>query len=115
MKGGAVDFLTKPVNDEELLKAIHLAFENDRTTREVRQKKREIEANLSLLTPREREVLEHVISGSLNKQVAAALGTSERTIKAHRARIMDKMKVESLAELVRLSEQAGVQVKSLEI
>ena len=108
MKRGAVDFLTKPVNDEDLLKAVHVAVEKDRIAREARAELDEIQQRLATLTPREREVMEHVISGQLNKQTAADLGTVEKTIKVHRARVMEKMKVQSVAELVRLAERAGV-------
>jgi FixJ family two-component response regulator len=108
MKRGAVDFLTKPVNDDDLLKAIHAAFEQDRLQRQVRAEVAEIRQRLASLTPREREVLEHVIAGHLNKQTAADLGTAEKTIKVHRARVMEKMKVQSVAELVHLAERAGI-------
>ena len=108
MKRGAVDFLTKPVNDEDLLKAIHVAIEKDRLQRQTRAEVAEIQQRLATLTPREREVMEHVISGQLNKQTAAELGTVEKTIKVHRALVMEKMKVQSVAELVRLAEKAGI-------
>ena len=108
MKRGAADFLTKPVNDEELLKAVRLALEKDRVGRQERAEIEAIKQRLATLTPREREVMEHVISGQLNKQTAADLGTVEKTIKVHRARVMQKMQVQSVAELVRLAERAGV-------
>jgi FixJ family two-component response regulator len=108
MKRGAVDFLTKPVNDDDLLNAVRAAIEKDRLQRQTRAEVAEIEQRLATLTPREREVLEHVISGQLNKQTAADLGTVEKTIKVHRARVMEKMKAQSVAELVRLAERAGV-------
>jgi FixJ family two-component response regulator len=108
MKRGALDFLTKPVNDEDLLKAVHVAIEKDRLQRQTRAEVTEIQQRLAMLTPREREVMEHVISGQLNKQTAADLGTVEKTIKVHRARVMEKMKVQSVAELVRLAERVGI-------
>src|ERR1035437_7635332 len=83
MKRGAVDFLTKPVNDEDLLKAIYVAIEKDRVQRQTRAEVPEIQHRLATLTPREREVMEHAISGQLNKQPAADLGTVEKTIKVH--------------------------------
>ena len=108
MKRGALDFLTKPVNDEDLLQAVHVAIDKDCLQRQTRAEVTEIQQRLATLTPREREVMEHVISGQLNKQTAADLGTVEKTIKVHRARVMEKMKVQSVAELVRLAERAGV-------
>ena len=105
MKHGAFDFLTKPVNDEDLIKAVHAALEKDRIARQARNELDDIQARLATLTPREREVLTHVVSGQLNKQIAFDLGTVEKTIKVHRARVMEKMKVQSLAELVRLTER----------
>jgi FixJ family two-component response regulator len=108
MKRGAVDFLTKPVNDEDLLKAVQAAIEKDRLARQAWAEVEEIQQRLATLTPREREVLAHVVSGQLNKQIAGDLGTVEKTIKVHRARVMEKMKVQSLAELVRLAERVGV-------
>jgi FixJ family two-component response regulator len=108
MKRGALDFLTKPVNDADLLKAIHAAIEQDRRARQVRAERDDIQARLDSLTPRERDVLAHVVAGHLNKQTAADLGTVEKTIKIHRARVMEKMKVDSVAELVRLAEKVGI-------
>ena len=107
MKRGALDFLTKPVNDDDLLKAVQAALEQDHRARQARAELDDILARLASLTPREREVLNHVVSGHLNKQTAADLGTVEKTIKVHRARVMEKMKVDSLADLVRLVERAG--------
>ena len=106
MKAGASDFLTKPVRDQVLRAALRAAFEKDRVARLVRAELTGIEARLATLTPREHEVLERVIAGQLNKQIAGDLGTGEHTIKVHGARVMEKMKVESLAELVRLVERA---------
>jgi FixJ family two-component response regulator len=106
MKAGASDFLTKPVRDQVLRAAVRAAFEKDRVARLVRAELTGIEARLATLTPREHEVLERVIAGQLNKQIAGDLCRGEHTIKVHRARVMEKMKVESLAELVRLVERA---------
>ena len=108
MKRGAADFLTKPVNDDDLLKAVRAAIDKDRIARRARAEVAEIQQRLATLTPREREVLEHVISGQMNKQTAAELGTAEKTIKVHRARVMEKMKAQSLIELVHLAEKAGI-------
>jgi len=105
MKGGALDFLTKPVHDKDLLKAVEAALEKDRIERQSRADLADIQERLATLTPREREVLTHVVSGQLNKQIANDLGTVEQTIKVHRARVMEKMKVNSVAELVRLTER----------
>jgi FixJ family two-component response regulator len=109
MKGGAYDFLTKPVHDKDLLKAVEAALEKDRIERRSRAELDDIQERLATLTPREREVLIHVVSGQLNKQIAYDLGTVEKTIKVHRARVMEKMKVGSVAELVRLTERAGIE------
>jgi len=105
MKGGALDFLTKPVRDEDLLKAVEAALEKDRAEQQSRAELDDVQERLATLTPREREVLNHVVSGQLNKQIAYDLGTVEQTIKVHRARVMEKMKVNSVAELVRLTER----------
>lgn len=108
MKAGAVDFLTKPVLDEELLEAVRIAVEEDRVRRSQRAEKAAIEERLATLTPREREVFLGVVSGKLNKQIAVDLGTVEKTIKVHRARVMEKMGADSLAELVRIAGKAGI-------
>lgn len=108
MKLGAADFLTKPVDANRLLASIREAFEKCRLAREQRSARATIEDHLASLTAREREVLAHLIGGKLNKQVAFDLGTVEKTIKVHRARVMRKMQVRSVAELVRLCEAAGV-------
>lgn len=108
MKGGAVDFLTKPVNREKLLSAITHALEVDATSRQEQDERKAVRYKLDKLTPREREVLMHVIAGRLNKQIAAELGTVEKTIKVHRGRVMSKLGVRSVAELVRLTERAGL-------
>jgi FixJ family two-component response regulator len=108
MKGGAVDFLTKPVNDRDLLGAVRNAIEVDRVARQAQVEMDAMRQRLASLTPREREVLVHVVAGRLNKQIAADLGTVEKTIKVHRARIMEKMAVRSLPDLVRAAERLGV-------
>ena len=108
MKRGAVDFLTKPVDAADLIKTVSRAIEMDRVARQARAELTEIQGRFAALTPREYEVLCHVVSGKLNKQVAANLGTTEKTVKVHRARVMEKAKVGSLAELVTLANRAGV-------
>lgn len=108
MQAGAVDFLTKPVDDENLLDAIARAKACDAEARSDRAHLASINTRLEQLTPRERQVLTHVIAGRLNKQIAADLGTVEKTIKVHRGRMMQKMGVHSVADLVRLTESAGV-------
>lgn len=101
MKGGAVDFLRKPVKREALLSTIRAALARDDERRTSREELRALRARYDLLSPREREVIHHVVAGRLNKQIASAIGAAERTVKAHRARIMVKMQVGSVAELVR--------------
>jgi FixJ family two-component response regulator len=108
MKSGAVDFLEKPVDDQTLLDAVHKALERDRGARRNQAEMQALHRRLAALTPREYEVLTFIISGRLNKQAAAELGTTEKTIKVHRARIMEKLQCASLAELVRLAEKAGI-------
>jgi FixJ family two-component response regulator len=102
MKAGAVDFLTKPIDETTLLGAVRAAIEKDRAAREVRASRAAIEARLATLTPREHDVLQLVVAGRLNKQIGAELGTAEKTVKVHRARMMRKMQVDSLADLVRI-------------
>ncbi|MBK6009306.1 response regulator transcription factor [Ramlibacter ginsenosidimutans] len=106
MRNGAVDFLTKPVDEEELVRAVTMALEHDAVRRLARTHTVKTEARLGSLTPREREVLEHVMNGRLNKQIASDIGTAEKTVKVHRARAMEKMRVRSVAELVRMVERA---------
>jgi FixJ family two-component response regulator len=108
MKKGAVDFLQKPVDDEALLQAIHRAVEWHAAAKVRRQELERIQARLQRLTPRERQVLEYVIGGCLNKQIAAELGIAEKTVKVHRGFVMDKMEVTSVADLVRQCETAGI-------
>jgi RNA polymerase sigma factor (sigma-70 family) len=107
MKRGAVDFLTKPVQGDELLEAVERAVARHAAEQQTRRQKRKWGARYDSLTPREREVFTLVVSGRPNKQIADVLGISERTVKAHRARVMDKMGVQAPAELGRLAERLG--------
>ena len=106
MRHGAVDFLMKPVDEEELVRAIEMALRHDAIRRTARTHRHETESRLASLTPREREVLEHVMNGRLNKQIASDLGTAEKTVKVHRARALAKMHARSVAEVVRAVERA---------
>jgi FixJ family two-component response regulator len=108
IKAGAEDFLTKPVSSEQLLGAIEKAMAHQETARGLKQKLDVLRAQLGTLTPRERQVFERVVQGKINKQIGLQLGTTERTIKAHRHRVMEKMKVQSLAELVSIAERLGI-------
>ena len=108
MKAGAVDFLTKPFDGKDLLGAIQRAVEKDTRDLGTEARTGEIQARVRLLTPRERQVFALVVTGMLNKQIAAQLGIAEKTVKVHRARVMDKMRAGSVAELVRLADDVGV-------
>lgn len=108
MKAGAVEFLTKPFREQELLEAVQRAISRHRQTRDQRASMRVLQSRYELLTPREREVFPLVTSGLLNKQVAAELNASEKTIKVHRGQLMQKMEAHSLSDLIRMAEQLGV-------
>jgi FixJ family two-component response regulator len=110
MKAGAVDFFAKPFNDEDLLQAIREAIQRDLQACRDRAGRAAVAERFATLTPREREVLELVVRGMLNKQIAAALGASEKTIKIHRGRVMEKMKVQSVADLVRAADRIGIRI-----
>src|SRR5499426_1055797 len=108
MRAGAVDFLTKPVKREALFSAVMRAANVDAMSRQKRDETKSIGDRLATLTHREREVLEYVIAGRLNKQIAASLGTVEKTVKVHRGRMMAKLGVRTVADLVRLADKAGI-------
>jgi RNA polymerase sigma factor (sigma-70 family) len=110
IKAGAEDFLTKPVSSEQLLGAIEKAMTHQEAARGLKQKLDVLRAPLGTLTPRERQVFDRVVQGKINKQIAQQLGATERTIKAHRHRVMEKMKVQSLAELVSIAERLGIRI-----
>ena len=109
IKAGAIDFLEKPFEDVDLLMAVQAAIEKDQENRDFEDSKQTLKKKIYSLTPREYEVLTYVITGIPNKAIAAELGASEKTIKVHRGRLMQKMGAESIVELVRLADKAGVQ------
>ena len=102
MKAGAVEFLTKPFRDQDLLDAVRIALEKDRERRERNREVSDLKERFNSLTPREQEVISLVVSGKLNKQIADQLGTAENTVKVHRSRVMEKMHAQSVAELVKM-------------
>ena len=108
MKAGAVEFLTKPFRDQDLLDAIQQALERDRKARDQRAAIEELRSRFASLTPREREVMARVVAGLLNKQIGGELGTSETTVKIHRHQVMEKMGAGSLPELVRMADRLGI-------
>lgn len=108
MKAGAIDFLTKPVKDEDLFEAISRAEAKDAQSRQLHSELETIRAKIEALTPREREVLIHVVAGRLNKQIAGDLGTVEKTIKVHRSRMMEKLGIRTVADLVRMAEKLNL-------
>jgi len=110
MRAGAVDFLAKPFDEADLLEAVRRALQKAGLDEKLHAEESVAESLLAKLTPREREVLMHVLKGELNKQIAAALGASEKTVKVHRGRVMHKMQVQSVADLVRLCEKAGIRL-----
>ena len=108
MKAGAIDFLTKPVSDREIFGAIARAEKQDADARQLQAEKTSIQAKIATLTPREQQVMAHVVAGRLNKQIAGDLGTVEKTIKVHRSRMMGKLGMRTVADLVRMAEKIGL-------
>ena len=108
MKAGAIDFLTKPVKDKDLFEAVSSAEALDTESRRLHSELESMQAKVRTLTPREREVLTHVVAGRLNKQIAGDLGTAEKTIKVHRSRMMEKLGIRMVADLVRMAEKLNL-------
>jgi FixJ family two-component response regulator len=108
MKAGAVEFLAKPFRDQDLLDAVGQAIERDRAARRQRAELAILRRRYAQLTPRERDVMAHVVAGLFNKEIAAELGTSEQTVKVHRYHVMHKMEAKSLADLIRIAEKLGI-------
>jgi FixJ family two-component response regulator len=111
LKSGAIEFLTKPLREQELLDAVQAGIERDRTRRQQAKLIDELRKRFMSLTPREQQVLAHVVTGRLNKQIAGQLGLSEMTVKVHRSQMMRKMRAKSLVDLVRMADQLGVSTK----
>ena len=111
MKAGAVEFLPKPFRDQDLLEAIHIAMERDRTRRQRETEIAAVRARFETLTPREREVVAMVVSGMPNKRIATEIGITENTVKVHRSRAMDKMQALSLADLVKMVERLAIRLE----
>jgi FixJ family two-component response regulator len=111
MKSGAIEFLTKPLREQELLDAVHIGIERDRARRQEADFIADLRGRYDSLTPREREIMNLVVTGSVNKQIAAQAGLSEVTVKVHRGHIMQKMRAKSLVELVRMADNLGVTTK----
>src|SRR5215472_17125589 len=111
MKAGAIEFLTKPFRDQDLLDAVRIALEKDRARREQEKEVADLRDRFNSLTPREREVISMVVSGMLNKQIADQLATAENTVKVHRSRAMEKMQAQSVAELVKMIDKLESSVK----
>ena len=108
MKAGAIEFLTKPFRDQDMLDAVHLGHERDRRRRELESSISKLRSSFEALTPREKEIMEFVVSGLMNKQIAGKIGVSEITVKVHRGSAMRKMGAKSIAELVHMAEVLGV-------